>query len=161
MPVRYRISTITAGIILAATAVSDALQFFLTITLVGSVVSMIMGVLLGIVLWITFTLHGVKYSGSAGLKKVASTFGTMAAEMVPFVDALPLITVGAVIIIMQTRKEDKETAKEEAQKQALAQKQQAVATQHMMYAQRVANDNAVMRAANDNAQEEAALSQAA
>ena len=161
MPVRYRISNITAGIILVATGVTDALQFALTITVVGSVVSMIVGTLLGVILWITFTLHGVKYSGSAGLKKIASTFGAMVLEMVPFIDALPLVSVGAIIVISETRKEDRQHAKTEAERQANEQKQQQISAQNMFRAQRVAHDNAVMRAANDNAEQEVTLSQAA
>lgn len=149
MPVRYRISALTAAFILTATLGVDLLQIFLTMTIVGSVVCMLLGTLLGIILWVTYTIHGVKYSGTAGLKKIAATFGTMALEMLPFLDALPLVSIGAVIIILQTRSEDRETAQKEAQEQMAAQQQQAASAQEMAQAQRIAQDMMASRSNDD------------
>lgn len=162
MPVKYRISWSSGGFILAATGISDfIIQPFLILTVVGAIVSAAIGVVMTFVLWLTFKLHGVNYSGPAGLKKSIALLGSGALEAVPGIDVLPLTTIGAVMIILESRKEDRETARKKVEEQAAAQKQQAAANEHMMYAQRVANDNAIMRAANDNAQEEATLSQAA
>ncbi|MBP7741612.1 MAG: hypothetical protein KA104_02905 [Candidatus Pacebacteria bacterium] len=115
MNTRYRISGVTAGFILCLTILVDLLQIFLTLTVIGSVVSFFIGIVLCIGLWLIFTLHGVKYSGTGGLKKVAASFGTMALESVPIIDALPFATIGAFIIIRETRKEDIKKQRDKAQ----------------------------------------------
>lgn len=104
---RYRISGVTAGFILCLTVLVDVAQIFLTLTVFGSIVSFFIGIVLCIGLWLIFTLHGVKYSGAGGVKKVAASFGTMALESVPIIDALPFATIGAIVILRETRKEDK------------------------------------------------------
>ena len=125
---KERISNPIALIIICLAVLVDLVQGLLTVTLVGIIFSMMLGVFASFTLWLTFTLHGVKYSGTAGLKKIAASFGTMVIEMVPFLDALPLVTIGACIIIFETKKEDREAKKawhaeqERKQKEALAQR---------------------------------------
>ena len=104
---KYRISGVTAGFIICLAVLVDVAQIVLTLTVIGSVVSFFLGVVLCFGLWLIFTLHGVKYSGTGGLKKIAASFGTMALEVVPIIDALPFATIGASIVINETRKEDK------------------------------------------------------
>lgn len=145
MKKKERISLITGGLIVALAGVTDLLQGLLTLTVVGSIVSMFLGVVVGVALWLIFTLHGVKYSGTGAMKKIGASFGTMVLEMVPFIDALPLVTTGAVIIILQTRKEDVEEAKKQEAAEAAA-RQQAVA-EAQAAAKQAANDNNAMRAA--------------
>ncbi len=121
---KERISTTTAAFIIGIALILDLVQGFLVLTVVGSVVSVILGLVAGFGLWLIFALHGVKYSGSGALKKAGATFGTMLAEMVPFLDILPFITIGAILIIRQTRKEDKEAriqARAKLQEQQMAQ----------------------------------------
>ncbi len=130
---RERISTVTAAFIIAIALILDLVQFLLVLTVVGSVVSVIIGLLAGFGLWLVFALHGVKYSGTGALKKAGATFGTMVAEMVPFLDVLPLITIGAVLIIRQTRKEDK-AARQKARADLLAQQQAQYAQAQEMQA---------------------------
>lgn len=107
MNVKYRISGVTAGFILCLTILVDLTQILLTLTVIGSVVSFFLGVTLCFGLWLIFTLHGVKYSGVGGLKKVAASFGTMVLEFVPVINAFPFATIGALIVLHATRKEDK------------------------------------------------------
>ena len=145
MKKKERISLVTAGLIVALAVTTDFLQGLLTLTIVGSIAAMFMGVIVGITLWLIFTLHGVKYSGTGGLKKIGASFGTMVLEMIPFVDALPLVTTGAVLIIVQTRREDAEEAKKQEEEQAAAQKQAMLEAQAA--AKQAANDNNAMRAA--------------
>jgi len=104
---KYRISGVTAGFILCTTILIDLAQVLLTLTVIGSIASFFLGVILCFGLWLIFTLHGVKYSGTGGLKKAAASFGTMALEVVPVIDALPFATIGALIVLSETRKEDK------------------------------------------------------
>jgi len=152
MKTKYRISGFSFWAIVGFAALLDGLQFLLTLTIVGSVVAFFIGLLGGIALWLIFTLHGVKYSGSGGLKKIGASFGTMALEMVPFIDALPLITIGAVIVVLQTRKEDVEKQKkkeaEELKRAQQLQRQQAEWAR-------------AKQAANDNEEEESRLAEAA
>lgn len=142
MKVQYRINNVTFGLILAGTILTDLVGFLLALTIIGSFVGVFTGVLVGIILWLTFMIHGVKYSGTAGLKKVAATFGTTVLEMIPMINALPMTTTGAVIVVVQSRLEDREKAKEDAERRAAAQKKQAQLMQQQMVMQRVANDNA-------------------
>ncbi len=143
MKVQYRINNVTFALILAGALIIDGLGFLLALTVVGSIIGTFMGVLAGIILWITFMLHGVKYSGTAGLKKIAATFGTMVAEMIPMINALPMVTVGAVIVVVQSRGEDREEAKkkEDERKKQLKLQRIQMARQRAL-ARRAANDNA-------------------
>ncbi len=134
---KERISTATAAFIIGTAIILDLVQGFLVLTVVGSVVSVIMGLVAGFGLWLIFALHGVKYSGSGALKKAGASFGTMFAEMVPFLDILPFITIGAVLIIRQTRKEDKEAraearAKLQEQQRVLARYQESLREQQQL-----------------------------
>lgn len=142
MTTNYRISGFSFWAIIGCTVLLDGLQFFLTLTIVGSVVAFFLGLLGGIALWLTFTLHGVKYSGTRGLKKIASTFGTMVLEVIPFINALPLITIGAYMLIQQTRAEDRE---KQQQEMAAAQQQRE---------QQLAQARAQQQAANDMEEEQ-------
>ena len=145
MKKKERISLITAGLIIALAVATDFLQGLLTLTIVGSIPSMFLGALVGIILWLIFIIHGVKYSGVGGLKKIAASFGTMVLEIVPFVGALPLVTIGAVLIILQTRREDAEKAKKQEAQMAATQKNALMEAQ--MAARQTANDNNAKRAA--------------
>lgn len=136
-----RISLITAVFVIALALIIDLLQLFLTITVVGSVASLVLGGIVGFVLWLTFMLHGVKYTGKGALQKIGASFGTMVFELVPFIDALPLTTIGAIIIVRQTKKEDKE--KRELAAAEARKKQQAAAAQLLAM-------QAQLQAANDN-----------
>lgn len=119
----------------------DLLQFLLTLTIIGSVGAFFLGTVGGVALWLIFMLHGVKYSGTGALKKISASFGTLVLEMIPLIDALPLITIGAVMLILQTRKEDVEKQKqqevEENQKTQKLQQQQ----EEWARATQAANDN--------------------
>lgn len=129
MNTTYRISGFSLWAVVGFALTLDLLQFLLTLTVVGSVGAFFLGAVGGIALWLIFILHGVKYSGSGALKKIGASFGTLVLEMIPFIDALPLITVGAVMVILQTRKEDVEKQKqqeaEENQRMRSLQQQQA------------------------------------
>lgn len=140
MPGKERISLVTAAFIVALTLTIDGLQILLTITVVGSIASLVLGLIMGFVLWLIFILHGVKYSGVGALKKVGASFGSMIVEMIPFIDALPITTVGAVIVILQTRKEDKE-AREKALEEAQKAKQAQAARMQEQVRLQAANDN--------------------
>lgn len=141
MKVSYRISTVTAGLILACTLVLDGIGFLLTLTLVGSIVAAFIGAVAAFVLWLTFALHGVKYTGAAGMRRLAVMLVTAVGEIIPIVGALPLTTVGAAIIIVQTRAEDKvESAKKAKEQEALA-RQRMAQMKAMQQAQAAANDN--------------------
>jgi hypothetical protein len=151
MAVPYRINNVTFGLILAATAVVDLIGFLLALTVIGSIVGTFMGVLAGILLWITFMIHGVKYSGTAGLKKVAATFGTMVLEMIPMINALPMVTTGAVIVVLQSRIEDIAKAKEDEERRVVQQKQQARLAAQQAAMQRAANNNIAQAQAKEAA----------
>jgi hypothetical protein len=151
MAVSYRINNVTFGLILASTAIVDLVGFLLALTVIGSIAGTFIGVLAGILLWITFMIHGVKYSGTAGLKKVAATFGTMVLEMIPMINALPMVTTGAVIVVLQSRIEDKAKAKEDEEKRIAQQKQQARLAAQQALMLRAANNNSARAEAREAA----------
>ncbi len=146
MKTNYRISGFSFWAIIACTLVIDGIQFVLTLTVVGSAVALVLGLLSGFTLWLTFTLHGVKYSGTRGLKKMAASFGTMVLEVIPFINALPLVTVGAFILILQTRAEDREKQKQEEESRVQQQRQQREEQEMQARAQQ--------QAANDQEEED-------
>lgn len=153
MKTNYRISGFSFWAIIACTLTIDGIQFLLTLTVAGSIVALVLGLLSGFCLWLTFTLHDVKYSGTRGLKKIAASFGTMVLEIIPFINALPLVTVGAFILIQQTRAEDREKQKQEEEARVQQQRQQRD--------QQQAQARAQQEAANDNAEEEERFADAA
>lgn len=134
---RYRISWITGGFILALTLIVDGVQILLTVTLIGSVISMVMGALMGFVLWLIFILHGVKYSGTGGFKKAGTLAISVLVEFIPFADMLPAITTGALLTILETRKEDRAAFEQARQEQAA----RARAMEAELASIQVANDN--------------------
>lgn len=163
MNTTYRISGFSLWAIIGFALTLDLLQFLLTLTIVGSVAAFYLGTVGGVALWLIFKLHGVKYSGSGALKKISASFGTLGLEMIPFIDALPLITAGAVTVILQTRKEDVEKQKqqeaEELNRTQMLQAQEA----DWFRAKQAADANkeeAALQAANDG-EEEARFAQAA
>ncbi|MEK7100866.1 MAG: hypothetical protein AAB921_02090 [Patescibacteria group bacterium] len=146
MKVQHRINNVTFALILAVTLIIDGLGFLLALTVVGSIIGIFMGVLAGIILWVIFMAHGVKYSGTAGLKKIAATFGTMVLEMIPMINALPMVTVGAVIVVLQSRTEDREEAKKkEAERKKQLKLQRIQVARQRALAKRAANDNAAIK----------------
>lgn len=163
MNTKYRISGFSLGIIVGFALLLDVLQFFLTLTIVGSAGAFFLGAVGGIALFLIFMLHGVKYSGAGALKKISASFGTLVLEMIPLIDALPLITVGAVMVILQTRREDVEKQKQqEAEELNRAQMLQAQEADWFR-AKQAADANkeeAALQAANDD-EEEARFAQAA
>lgn len=145
---RYRINWVTGGFILALTLVIDGVQILLTLTLVGSIISMVLGAMMGFILWLIFILHRVKYSGTGGFKKAGTLALSVLVEFIPFADMLPAITTGALLTILETRKEDR-AAFAQAQEQERARKQALTAQYAAM--RQAANDNQALAALQEAA----------
>lgn len=162
--ITYRVSFVTAFFMLALAAIIDLIQFLLNLTVILIPLTWLFTALAAITFAIWFLIVGVSYfSGKrAGLKMVASV-GSVVAEFVPVINALPAVTTGVVLVIIVSRIEDWERAKEERKKRARERKQQAAAQKQAAQALRAmrakdmreaaANDNNDGLVANDNDEE--------
>ena len=109
-----KIGNVTAGLMVACALLVDGLQFLLTLTVVGSVVASILTPIIAFMFWLWFALMGVQYLGRGGGKKALIALTAGIAELVPFINALPVTTVGVVGIIATERAEEKKQAHQAA-----------------------------------------------
>lgn len=106
-----RINNVIAGLMLATAATCDGLQILLTLTVFGSIASPLITFVALCVFALWFLIYGINYIGGrrAGLK-FAAVAGTAVAELVPFINGLPVTTIGVFAVIYASRKEDEENA---------------------------------------------------
>ncbi|HRH55381.1 MAG TPA: hypothetical protein PK609_00770 [Candidatus Paceibacterota bacterium] len=102
-----RIGIFTAGIIVALALLVDGLQFLLTWSVVFIPLSFLLTFFAAVGFFVWFAILGVNYfDKNAGLKVVAS-LGSVVAELIPVINAVPATTLGVVVIVTQTMLEDK------------------------------------------------------
>lgn len=103
MKEKSTIGNATAIFLIAVAVVVDGIQFLLTLTVLGSVLSTLVTFFASIMFFLVFFLLGVKYTGKGGGVKLASMLGASITELVPFLNAIPAWTAGVVAIIIQER----------------------------------------------------------
>ncbi len=108
-PVQYRISIGAACVIVAIVATLEGLQVLFDLLVFTAPLSYLITFFALPSLWLTLRLFfGVEFfSGSKAPIKIASIIGAAAIEMIPFVNALPAITLGAIGAIVASRMEDR------------------------------------------------------
>lgn len=90
------------GICLVAVAVLvDAVQLFLTLTVVGVVASPVLTFFAWTTFLIWFALLGVNYFDRGGASRVATMFASVVTELLPVVNAIPALTLGVIALIVQ------------------------------------------------------------
>lgn len=95
-----RISPVTASFIIGTALIFDGLQFILTLTVFGSVLSWFIAMIAWIIFFIWFALLGVNYASGGG-KKLAAAGASLITELIPLIDALPALTLGVTTVIIQ------------------------------------------------------------
>jgi hypothetical protein len=101
---KHRIKIWMAVCLMMVALLVDLLQFLLTGVLVGVVIAPIISVGATFGFWVWFKLLDVSYVAKPG--KLATMAVQSFAEVIPGLDALPLLSLGIFIIIVMTRMED-------------------------------------------------------
>jgi hypothetical protein len=152
--VQYRVPWGIGSLIIGVAIMVDVLQFFAEfIPGAGLFVAFFLGVLGYAILFLWFALRQVSFAtGKKALAKILTTFMSAVIEFLPLLDALPMTTVNTVFVIIWSRAEDRDKAKEDAEKAVAAaevemQQAQAYAAQAARMEQQAANENAAAEAA--------------
>jgi len=105
MEKKRTIGNVTAGFMVAVALLVDALQGLFTLTVFLIPLSWFLTFLstIGFSLW--FFLLGA-YKGKGAEKRVLVSLAATAAEMVPLLNAIPAVTGGVALVIVQTRLKD-------------------------------------------------------
>lgn len=107
MATEHKIGNASAVAMLSVAVLVDGLQALLTLTVVGSVLAVFITFTAAFGFWLWFTLHGVKYTGNGAGKKVLIGLGSVVAELIPFINAIPATTAGVLGIIIAERAKEK------------------------------------------------------
>lgn len=144
---KRRVGNLTAIFMLIAAFTVDALQIllvFLNIIIVGLgvVLSIVLSVVAacGFALWF-FSKNVSFIAGKKAVAKFLTTLSSVTIELTGLISALPMMTINVATIIVLSRAEDAETAREQRAAEAAA--------------LRAANDNEQQLAAAEVAQQEA------
>ena len=140
----YRISWLTASFMIAIALVLDAIQFVLTLFLLTEPLAELATFIAIPVFGVWFLLLGVNYfGGKRSTTKVISALGSTVVELIPFVDALPGITLGVGGVIWASRKEDKVAFEEQQAEQQRQADERARQYDLAVMRARAANDRAI------------------
>ncbi len=88
---------------IAIAVLIDGVQALLALTVFASILGSFITFVAGFGFWLWFTILGVKYDS----KKALTGLGSVVAELVPLLNALPAMTAGVVITIILDRLEAK------------------------------------------------------
>lgn len=102
---KHTVGNVAAGFMIALALIVDAIQFFLTLTLLLMPLAIFLSILSTIIFFLWFLLLGA-YSGTGAWKRMCTSGMAAVIELVPFIGGLPAVTGGVVGIIVQTRIRD-------------------------------------------------------
>lgn len=150
MAPKSKISNLSATFIIGVAVLVDGIQFLLTLTVLGSLLSVLLTFFASVGFFLFFLLLGVKYTGKGGGVKLFSMLGASVAELIPFINAIPAWTAGVVAIIVQERMreaaENKEQGGDQKKLAAIARlARMKVARSNVMEAGRIARQAQEMR----------------
>ncbi|MEK7601881.1 MAG: hypothetical protein AAB472_00095 [Patescibacteria group bacterium] len=103
---RQRISGLSAILLVSLAGITDIIQFFADLTGFGAIVAMMLGATVEIGLLVWFRLLGIQYFNKNVLLKFGTILATSVITFIPFLDMLPELTLGTIVLIMITRYED-------------------------------------------------------
>lgn len=89
-----------SGCLIGVALLFDGLQFLLTLTGIGAVLSGFVALIAWLLFLAWFALLGVNYL-SGGANKLIAAGASMVTELIPLVDTLPALTLGVTAIIIQ------------------------------------------------------------
>jgi len=102
------------GFMLGAAAILDLIQIILTLFVFTAPLAELSTFIAMPLFGIWFLILGVSYfGGKRATAKVVSALGSAVVELIPFLDAVPGITLGVYGVIRASRKEDKEKYEEQ------------------------------------------------
>ncbi len=114
---KVRVGNVSAGLLILVAVIMDGLQFlfsfFHMLPWIGNAIAFVVTLVIGLVasgmFWLFFKMidPSIEYFGGrqAAVKLVAA-FGTIVAEVIPLINALPAITAGVITMIIALRIED-------------------------------------------------------
>ena len=106
--VQYRIGWISASLMLSIAIIADLLQILFTITVILAIAGDIVTVVAEGFIISYFLLRGVHFlKGKLSLGRILFFLVTLIIELVPILDALPLLTADTIYNIYSSRKEDR------------------------------------------------------
>lgn len=114
----YRVGSLSFFFLLCVAVLFDLLQALLVWLIgIGQVADLFITFLAVPIFGIAFALHGVSYfSGKKAGAKILTMLGATVVELVPFISALPGMTLGIIGIVLSSRAEDRENAREASSK---------------------------------------------
>lgn len=145
----HKVGNVTAGAMVAVAVVIDILQGLLTLTVLGSVVSLFISLIAGFGFWLWFAILGVSYLSKGAGKKIALSAATFVIELIPFVNAIPAMTVSVLGIIIIERQNEKNEARRHGNPQRTVAAQQRMARMRQARQQREARAREERQAAED------------
>ncbi len=98
---KKKIGWVTAGMIIVLALIFDAIQIFLTLTVIGTVFSWFVSGLAWIIFLVWFMLLGVSYFDKGGAVRLLTVFASVITELLPLINALPGLTIGVTALIVQ------------------------------------------------------------
>jgi hypothetical protein len=101
---RQRIKIWMAACMLFFAGFVDLFQALLTALAIGTVLAPVMSVGADFVLWLWCAMLGISFIKSP--KRLATMLIQAVAELIPAMDALPILTAGTLLLIIITRAED-------------------------------------------------------
>lgn len=147
--VHYRIGSIAAFFIIATAVFFDAIGFLLMLTGIGEIVTEIMGITGAIMFFIWFMFLGVNYLSGRSSQKLGVMGVSSLVEAIPFLNGIsPTFTIGVLVLIRITRKEDREKAEKRAKEVQIKLSQANAMQQRQM--QQFMIQRAALEAANDH-----------
>lgn len=146
-PVKYRMTALNSAILLAIACLGWAIEVLLVSTGLLALGAILVGIFTGLMLPCVAWFMGVKFNS-----RNTNTFLAQAAiGMVPVLDLIPAYVIGTVMIIRNSRKEDRAKAAREARKAEEARQESEQRLAIIMMRRRVEED--ALRAANDAGEE--------
>ena len=85
-------------VVLILTLLGDALGALLDMTLILSIVTTLMGWLIQGIVWLYFFRHDVSFLAGQSGKKLATYVASLIIETIPFINALPMLSISFVVI---------------------------------------------------------------
>lgn len=79
----------------------DGAQILLTLTIIGSVATILLSVFSWTLFFLCFLFLGVNYFDRDGSMRLFTALGALTTELVPIINALPVTTIGVVALIYQ------------------------------------------------------------
>ncbi|MES2225500.1 MAG: hypothetical protein V4480_01690 [Patescibacteria group bacterium] len=113
----YKVPLVVAGFLVGIAFILDCFQFLLDLTVLGAPFAFLVGFLASCFFFVAFGVMRVNFFAGrhAGII-IATAFISLVIELVPFLDALPGITIGVITVIYYSRKRDEEEAVIKAEK---------------------------------------------